>query len=250
MTAPGARARPGIDVVHVVVPVHDEEETLDDCLASVLVAAEEIPAAVHVTVVLDACTDRSAQVAAAHPVHVQVVHARCVGAARAAGVRAATALTPHRHPGRTWIASTDADTRVPPSWLVGHLAAAATGHDLLLGPVVPDPTALPAGVLREWHRRHRHGAGHVHGANLGVRLSTYVAAGGFSTVRAHEDLLLTRAVRRLGGSVAVGDIPVVTSARLAGRAPGGFAHFLARLVDEAERTPGGRGLDVAADARG
>jgi glycosyltransferase involved in cell wall biosynthesis len=236
--------------VHVVVPVHDEEETLDDCLASVLLAAEQVPVPVHVTVVLDACSDRSAQVAAAHPVHIHVVHARCVGAARAAGVGAATALTPHRPPGRTWIASTDADTRVPPSWLAGHLAAARAGHDLLLGPVVPDPAGLPPGVLREWHRRHRRGAGHVHGANLGVRHSAYVAAGGFAPVGAHEDLLLTRAVRRLGGSVAVGDIPVVTSARLAGRAPEGFAHFLTRLVDETERTLDGRGPDVAAEARG
>jgi hypothetical protein len=110
------------------------------------------------------------------------------------------------------------------------VAAARAGHDVLLGPVLPDPSGLSAAVLQEWRRLHRRGAWHVHGANLGVRLSAYLAAGGFPAVRTHEDVHLVEAVRRLGRSIVVGEDPVVTSSRLAARAPDGFAHFLARLT--------------------
>ncbi|MBN9182997.1 MAG: glycosyltransferase, partial [Microbacterium sp.] len=79
-----------ISLVAVVIPVHDEEELLAGCLDSVRRAARTARSRVEgirVQVVLDACTDRSARIAARHRMPTVSVAARRVGVARAAGVR-------------------------------------------------------------------------------------------------------------------------------------------------------------------
>lgn len=224
----------GIESFVVVVPVHDEQEVLGACLASVAASAEALRAGsalaprLEVVVVLDACTDDSAEVAATHGVRVVTTAARCVGTARALGVEAATRGLPARHD-RVWVATTDADTQVPTSWLADHLAAAEGGHDLMVGPVLPDPDGLDAPVLAAWHERHRSGHLHVHGANLGVRLSAYLEVGGFGDLSTGEDVALVRALLERGASTVRQGRPVVTSARERGRAPDGFAGYLRAL---------------------
>ena len=54
-----------IDALVVVVPVHDEAELLDSCLSSLAAAIARAPVPCEVRVVLDACTDDSAEIAAA-----------------------------------------------------------------------------------------------------------------------------------------------------------------------------------------
>ena len=132
-----------------------------------------------------------------------------------------------------WIACTDADSAVPADWLQTQLLHARSGVELLLGTVRPDPQELAAGVLAAWRLRHliADGHPHVHGANLGVRADTYLAAGGFPDVASHEDVLLSRAVRAAGGRVlSTGASPVLTSGRSNGRAPEGMAHYLRELA--------------------
>ncbi|NAZ87549.1 glycosyltransferase, partial [Kineococcus sp. T90] len=129
-----------------------------------------------------------------------------VGAARAAGV----AVALHEEAGAdargTWVACTDADSRVPAGWLRHQVAAATAGADLLLGTV---RLAGPAWRDAQWRAAYARGLGpdarhrHVHGANLGVRVSAYLAAGGFAPVAAHEDRLLAAAVRALPGARVV-----------------------------------------------
>jgi hypothetical protein len=71
---------------------------------------------------------------------------------------------------------------------------------------------------------------HVHGANLGMRGSAYLRAGGFRSLASAEDHALLAALASSGGRIiSVTDIPVVTSSRRRGRAPDGFSHLLARL---------------------
>ncbi|MFC6344030.1 hypothetical protein ACFP8W_18770, partial [Nocardioides hankookensis] len=78
----------------------------------------------------------------------------------------------------------------------------------------------------------------VHGANLGVRLTAYLEAGGFPEVREHEDVALFEAVLRTGRPWVTGT-RVTTSARLRGRTPGGFAGYLRALTRESDgRTAG------------
>ena len=96
----------------VVVPAHNERDRLPACLASVAAAADQVAVPVTVVVVLDACSDRSED-AIARPVRALSVSGRNVGAARAAGFAAAAP----RSDARTWLATTDADSVVPPPWL-------------------------------------------------------------------------------------------------------------------------------------
>lgn len=222
----------GIDHLLVVVPAHDEEELLDDCLTLTGRAAAVLGAGgpqVHRVVVLDDCRDGSEAVARRHDVEVVTCAVENVGVARAVGVAVA-----RRHvadPARAWIATTDADSRVPASWFLDHLAASEQ-HDLLVGPVVPDPSSLHPAVLREWRRRHTRVGHHVHGANLGIRLAAYDVAGGFAPVPTGEDVTLVDAARRSGARVTGVGRPVMTATRQQGRAPAGFAAYLAALALE------------------
>lgn len=71
----------------VVIPAHNEATRLPRCVTAVLAAATAMPGRVLTVVVLDACTDRSADVAEGFGPAVQVlsIDAHNVGAARAAG---------------------------------------------------------------------------------------------------------------------------------------------------------------------
>ena len=233
--------REGPDVLHVVVPAHDEAELLPSCLASVRRAAQALRAAhpdvvVRVTVVVDACGDATPDLARAGGADVVEVDARCVGVAREAGVARAQALAAGVAPAAVWLAHTDADSRVPAHWLLAQLALARLGSAMVVGSVRPGRDDLPASSWRSWHERHalREGHAHVHGANLGLTLEAHRRVGGFPALPLHEDVLLVAAVRRAGFRWTATDATrVTTSGRRHGRAPGGFAAYLAALDGEA-----------------
>lgn len=231
----------GPQVVHVVVPARDEEALLVAhlwCLARAVDLLRRVRPGVEVaaTLVLDACTDGSAGVARwaadRHPwLDVLEVDVRCVGRARAAGVERARQLHRTTLPTRVWVASTDADSAVPPDWLVHHVGVAVDGADLLTGTV--RPSGLAAGVLARWHDLHQlvEGHDHVHGANLGFTLAAYDVAGGFAPLPTGEDVDLVSRMRAAGvPCCASAAAPVLTSGRLEARAPEGFADFLAGLA--------------------
>ncbi len=238
-----------IDRVAVVIPARNEQQRLGRCLEAVAAARRELiefrpQVSVQVTVVLDRCTDGSADAVRTHTgVRGVVSTAGMVGAARRIGVRdALTGLGIHRD--RTWIACTDADSVVPPDWLLRHTEIADQGADLLLGTVLPDRSELSGPEFEEWLSRHPQHDGHpyVHGANLGVRAAAYLRVGGFQRVSEHEDVMLADAVRSVGRRVvSTADCPVVTSARVHGRTPGGFAGYLAALRNRPVRAVDGRG---------
>ncbi|WP_148613467.1 glycosyltransferase [Nocardioides rubriscoriae] len=224
-----------VEVVHVVVPAHDEAQLLPAALDSLTAALEHVRDATagvtaRLTVVLDACTDDSAQVCAGRDVDVVVTAAGNVGAARAAGTTRAAALAAADAvaPAATWIACTDGDSRVPVDWLTDQLAVARAGADVVLGRVEPDDTAAAA-VVAAWHALHDDGRVGVHGAHLGFRLSAYDAAGGWAHLADREDLDLYRRLLATGARYGAATRPVLTSSRLQGRVSGGFAAFLATL---------------------
>jgi hypothetical protein len=172
-----------VEAVGVVVPAHDEETLLPACLAALRDAANALRLPVHVVVVADACTDQTAAVARAAGAGVIGIRARRVGAARAAGMRELLRLTSGADPAAVWLATTDADTLVPPDWLRRQLDYANAGWDVVLGTVtVTDWDGHPPHVPVAFAERYAFGSGphpHVHGANLGIRASAYLAAGGF-----------------------------------------------------------------------
>ncbi|PFG44465.1 glycosyl transferase family 2 [Isoptericola jiangsuensis] len=235
--------------VLVVVPVRDEEDLLPACLTALRRAVDRLGDArpdvdVEVVVVLDGCTDGSASIARRSGFRTVTTSGVGVGAARRRGVRAVRTGVPAE---RAWIACTDADSEVPPGWLTRQVELADSGADVVVGTVRPRLEDLSPERATVWRATHRDGAanGHVHGANLGIRRSVYTAAGGFAAVAEHEDVAIVEAARGLGGCVVADAVAeVLTSARLVGRTPGGYArHLRDDLVTD--RTTGTGRRDLA-----
>ena len=224
-----------IEAACVVVPAHNEETLLPASLAALRRAVNAVGIPVHVLVVADTCTDQTAGTAQACGVRVVSIRARNVGAARAAGMTELLRLTAGRDPAAIWLATTDADTVVPPGWLRRQLSYADRGWDVVLGTVeVADWAEYPPHVPAAFDALYEFGAGphpHVHGANLGIRASAYLAAGGFRPLRTAEDHALLAAVTEAGCPVVqAGDLTVQTSGRRQARAPHGFSHLLRTLA--------------------
>lgn len=222
--------------IGVTVPAHDEQDELPGCFDALARAAATTDVPVHVVVVLDACTDASAAaVPAASAVfasmRVGVVQARRVGVARRHGMAMLLAALPTD---RLWLATTDADSRVPIDWFGRQVRHATAGADAVAGTVVVrDWSGRPDALRRQYGRRYRAADEHrhVHGANLSLRADAYVAAGGFAALASDEDVTLVAALQAHGRSIVwAADLPVRTSARRDGRAPAGFAAHLDALA--------------------
>ncbi len=217
--------------VAVVIPVHDEADLLARCLQSVLVAVEGVHhrARTSIVVVLDDCRDESSVIAARFPVTTLAIRAGRVGTARRSGVDHALAgVAPADRP-HVWLAHTDADSIVPPDWLTHQLDLGEAGADGMIGTVRPDFADLTPAHEALWRATHRRGVpnGHVHGANLGIRAGVYDAVGGFDDVAEHEDVRLVAAARSHGAVLIASDVAeVITSGRMMGRTPGGYAGHL------------------------
>jgi glycosyltransferase involved in cell wall biosynthesis len=229
-----------IDAVAVVIPARNEEVLVSRALHAVRRATREAQALhgagaprIYVVLVADDCQDATAQLAReVVGVEVHEIAAGSVGVARATGIDVALAsllsvdgVTPER----VWIANTDADSVVPPHWINDQLAIASAGIDVMIGTVRPDFDDLSPVQVDHWMATHTPGEpnGHVHGANLGVRARLYLAAGGFHPQLEHEDVDLVSRLERAGARfVAADSCEVLTSGRLYGRTPGGYAGFL------------------------
>jgi len=233
-----AVTRRGFDRAVVVIPAHNEATRLPRCLTAVLAAATAMPGRVLTVVVLDACTDRSAAVADRFGPGVQVlsIDAHNVGAARAAGFNRARTVWPDANVAHTWYATTDADSRVDPDWLVRQMVADA---DMVLGVVrVANWRHVPSSVAGRYLHRYRskfgsdgEGHNHVHGANMGFAAEKYWEVGGFAALPSGEDVDLVRRFEQRSFHIRRdARLSVVTSARHDGRAPNGFAaHVRSKL---------------------
>lgn len=221
-----------INHIAVLIPARDEEARLKHCLRSILAAKKRCPIGVSIILAADACQDLTAMRAKRFPgVQVLEIDEANVGAARqVAAQRAISEFSGQID--SLWLANTDADSIVPVNWLTSQLALANAGFDLIIGTVRPHPEEYPIELQREWLKTHIKGKpnGHVHGANLGVRASAYLAVGGYRRLVEHEDVDL---VARLAAypSVASDEGEVITSARLEGRTPGGYAGYLKAQAD-------------------
>ncbi|MEU1087262.1 glycosyltransferase [Streptomyces sp. NPDC005576] len=241
----------------VAVPAHDEAATLPAALGAVRAAErfarERLPEMPPLTLLVaaDACTDATEAVARRAGAEVVTTGHRSAGAARAEAVAHGLrkAATPAAH---TWIATTDADSRVPLDWIAHQLACARDGWDCVLGTVRLAPAhSLEEAVVRDLHLTHYFaqkpaGTGpdwehpHVHGANFGVVADAYLRAGGFPSVPHGEDHALARALGERGARVLRTDACAVeTSGRLTPRAPHGFGAYLRTLRTGAPAANGG-----------
>jgi len=218
--------RQHISSVAVVIPARNEQELVGRCLESVLVAARRVAIPVSITLVADGCTDDTVAIARSYPgVTVVELDASNVGSARRRGVEAACG----RASSGVWIANTDADSVVPPNWIVEQLRLANRGIELMIGTVRPDFADLSAEQVHAWSATHPPGVanGHVHGANLGLTARLYEAAGGYPELPEHEDVDLVERCAALGPlTIATDRCEVMTSGRQYGRTDGGYARYL------------------------
>jgi glycosyltransferase involved in cell wall biosynthesis len=205
----------------------------------VLVARDLVDVPVRIVVVADGCLDATADVARGYPgVRVVEIESSNVGTARSVAAETALSLV-DASPARVWMANTDADSVVPSNWLDEQLRLADSGIDVMIGTVRPEFDDLTDEQVRAWRAGHVPGEpnGHVHGANLGVRASTYLAAGGYDAMPEHEDVDLVAKLGRVGRVVASDACEVVTSGRAVGRTPGGYArHLREDLVPQMRRS--------------
>lgn len=233
-------------MIGILVPAHDEAASVERCLQSIRRAAlhpELHGEAVQVVVALDSCSDATASICQQQRVDTVRLEARCVGVARAA---AAAELLGR---GARWLASTDADSEVPPEWLVGQLEGRC---DAFCGLVdIATTSRTEKRLRRAFQKRQQWGDDHgrIHGANFGVSAQAYLAAGGFAPLRCGEDVALVRRLQRLGADVRWAGAPIVmTSARLVGRATGGFSAYLAGMEGARPATAADRRMAVPGSA--
>ena len=225
--------------VGVVVPAADEEDLLPACLDALDTARAELARhrphiEVRTVVVLDSCTDGSAAIVHARTgIEAAPVSVRLAGAARNAGC--ALVVAGGAASDRLWLASTDADSRVPPNWLTGMVELAEAGADFVLGTVRPAET-LPADVAATYRAAYMSADGHphVHGANLGIRAATYLELGGWPKLGSGEDVALAARAMAAGvATIRTSRFPVATSTRLCARAPYGYSSYLRGLAERA-----------------
>lgn len=228
MSGPALRT---FDAAAVVIPARNEQAKLPACLRAILTAALCAPVPVTIVVVLDDCDDGSAGLAGQYgpDVHFISVDAHNVGAARAVGFGYARSLLGNDV--TCWYATTDADSRVDPGWLVHQLGL---GVDMVLGIVrVTDwrhHSADVADLYFESYGEADGDHGHIHGANMGFSASAYWRVGGFRALPSGEDVDLVERVEAAGYCIHRDtELSVITSARTQARAPHGFAHHLKQL---------------------
>lgn len=235
MSAPVLRV---YDQAAVVIPARNERARLPACLRAVLTAALCTPIPVVIVVVLDSSNDGSAELAGQYgpDVHFVSVNVRNVGTARAVGFGYARSLCGDDT--ECWYATTDADSRVDPGWLVHQLEQ---GADMVLGVVrVNDWRYQSADFANRYVQAYASdgdGTGqekchhdHIHGANMGFSARAYWRVGGFRTLSSDEDVDLVARFEAAGYCVhRDAELSVITSARLQARAPHGFAHRLSQL---------------------
>jgi len=236
----------GFDVT-VVVPAHNEAETLRACLTSVrdsLRYAErgKLLASAQVVVVAHRCSDESIAEARSVvgpdlPGVVLVFDDEAdVGRVRDVGVRVGLALLGTYSAEHSWILSTDADTVVPSNWVAACLGEAAAAFAQCVVGLAhldawrgsPQAEASYAALIDDKITAGTHG--HVYGANLAVRVDAYLAVGGFPAHGHGEDRRLVDALQRSGyGVLRSREVVVTTSGRTIGRARDGLADLLREL---------------------
>jgi len=222
-TAPTPARRRKIRAVAVVIPAHDEQDSLAHCLTAVQAAAWRARRRgidVLITVVADSCSDATRAIARRRGADCLTIQANDVSAARTVGVTHALSRLGELHFGlpEIYLLHTDAHTVVEPAWIGRHLEAAAD-HDAVFGPVhvrdriTPDKESVPV-HLHQHGTENAPGLGAYTAANLGVRADAYTRAGGLPTMSFAEDRAVASTLRATGASVVFRrDVAVTVSSR-------------------------------------
>jgi hypothetical protein len=246
----------------VAIPAHNEAPYIADCLAALALQRDRAGAPIaqgsmEILVFANNCTDQTASVARQasqsipHPVTVVEENMPAgqlnAGWARKRAMDLAAMRLAEIAPINGLILTTDADSRVAPTWLAATLHEFAKGVDCVAGYIDAIPEEyialggkfLSRGRLEDTYLRYiaeinarcdprPHDPWPNHrvssGASLAVSLAAYSAIGGLPPRPVGEDSALASALERAGFKIRHSmDVYVSTSCRFEGRATGGAA---------------------------
>lgn len=244
----------------VAIPVRDEAERIGGCLTAL---ARQSISADHVVLLLNNCTDRTAEVVkqlpkARHQLHIIECSLddslASAGVARAMAMKHATSLVGSLHVEDAVILTTDADAEVPRNWIEANLQAIEQGADAVCGMAVIDPLEallIPPHLHEDDAREVAYGQlldkiasmilpdaadpwlRHTEdsGASIAIRASMLRRVGGVPCLQSGEDRALIERLRLIDARVRHDpQIRVVVSGRIEGRAPGGMADTIRRRI--------------------
>ena len=192
-------------MISFIIPAYNEEDYLGKTLERLLTSADAVGESYEIIVVADGCTDKTTELARKLGAQVLEVELRHIAAVRNAGAKIAA--------GDLFI-FVDADTLVPEETLratLGAIRNGAIGGGARL--VIDTPLAWPVRLAvwsltltLRWFKL-------TVGGYLYVTRHAFEAVGGFDErYFAAEDIVMCRALRKLGRFVVVKD-PMITSGR-------------------------------------
>jgi hypothetical protein len=242
-------------LVVVAIPVRDEAKRIGGCLRAL--ARQSIPPH-HVVLLLNNCTDGTAEVVRAMPEacpRLHLVECNLEGSSASAGVARGLAMQYAAsliEDGA--ILTTDADAEVPPHWVEANLQALRQGADAVCGRALIDPIEallIPSHLHEDDARevaygrlldeiaamilpdpadpwpRHREDSG----ASIAITASMFRRIGGVPRLPSGEDRALIKALRMINARVRHDpNVSVVVSGRIEGRAQGGMADAIRRRI--------------------
>ncbi|GLY33177.1 glycosyltransferase [Kineosporia sp. NBRC 101731] len=227
----------------VVIPAMNEADLVGDCLDAVIAAVSRNRLPVAIVLVAHHCTDNTETVARERFSKLNgliegmvvrldrgnVATARSIGTMAGLCLLAAYGVSFDR----TWLLSTDADSRVPADWIdryrrhMNRRSAALTGLVQVTG---WDDADTQDDAREAYHHLLRTTGPHAYAANLAVRADAYLDVGGWPDQVPGEEHALLEALRRNDWPVVPApDNVVTTSGRDTPRAPGGLGELLGRL---------------------
>ena len=192
-------------MISFIVPAHNEERWIGQCLSSIHAAMKKVTERYEVIVVDDASTDSTSQIAQQMGARTLRVEHRKISAVRNAGARAACGER---------LFFVDADTQVNDNAMGAALAAlraGAAGGGCLID--LEGPTPMWARIILFFAVRMARLMQWACGCFVFCTREAYVATGGFSeSMYAGEDLAFVQALKKVGRFVVLRP-KVVTSAR-------------------------------------
>jgi hypothetical protein len=126
-----------MEKISVVIPAHNEEKYIENCLASIRTAAEQIDIPVAMIVSLNRCSDKTADIAKSHGATTVEENEKNIAKIRNAGAQAATGDV---------IITIDADSWMSPNMLHEVVKHLKTGN-YIGGGVRIKPERLSIGII-------------------------------------------------------------------------------------------------------
>jgi glycosyltransferase involved in cell wall biosynthesis len=244
-----------VNLSAVAIPVRDEAEWIGKCMTAL---SHQSIAADHVVLLLNNCTDSTAEIvktfpAAPHRLHLIECNLEAssasAGVARGLAMKYAASLITDGA-----ILTTDADAEVPLNWIEANLRAIEEGADAVCGRAVIDPVEalftpqhlhdddarevayaqlldeIASTILPDpadpWPRHTEDS-----GASIAMTTSIFRQIGGVPDLSSGEDRALIARLRLIDARVRHDpQIRVVVSGRIEGRAPGGMAETIRRRI--------------------